>query len=290
MAATLNPRAKEIPAIAYKHLFVFRIRKSFQYMAQQNSRDLRANSRKAKFGYKGNTIRALNIAEHSLRWNTLNCEMCQGVCILSNFNDHMDRKDNYKHMLDPKYHRNIIEDLKALGLTPDPNGICRPYEDFKSVSETSNQKQAQIEVLGYDPDSTEFLSQKQKAKLKKNKLKEEELKLSKEEWIVEEFGSDELKDALNLYYNYEKLNIEVLNERVQCLKTGVANHCTRVGRSNAKGEYLVIGNKIRGFLPSHKTYKSRGRPHHKSNQLALLEFHKKDFVLTAHKSQKSDLF
>ena len=85
------------------------------------------------------------------------------------------------------------------GATSEPNGICHPYEDFVAASKEAKMKREQTAALGYDPESTQFPSRKQKAKLKRMNLREKEMKLPQEEWVDEKYSTEHFRETIKLY-------------------------------------------------------------------------------------------
>ena len=218
----------------------------------------------------------------------MNCEQCQGVCILTEeFYDKAANSKKFKDMFDPKYHKVLVKELQKAGIAPETNGVWRPFEDFVAASEEADAKKLQIETLGYDPESTEFLSKKMKAKVKKLAKRDEEQKLSEEEWVTQEYGKKEFKDDLKLFAKRWKLNIEGVD------KDNIQHRHEEVGyRRRKKSRFLVVGNNIKGTLPVHEPDRynvQSNRPNHRKNKLAIMEFATKDFVLETEEYQESEI-
>ena len=154
-------------------------------------------------------------------------------------------------------------------------------KEFIEEEERSKAKWAQIEALGYDPDSEELLSRKQKAKRRKLKKREEEAKLAEEVWVEKEFGPKEFKEALKLCLD-NSLNVADMADRRGEVK--MPEHMPDRYRKTVNPLYdrarcMVRGNRVGGVTRIfQRSWSPRGRG--KKKELKdLLELHSKDIVL-----------
>lgn len=182
------------------------------------TRDFR-RSGNPNYNFKGNTMRL-----HGKVYvgSNISCRSCKGICMMTDFYDKKENWEKYKEMFDPKYHRRLIKQLQDAGIAPDSNGFCHSLRDFLERDELEKEKAKLIETQGYDPDSEEFLSQKQKAKrrkLKRREKEEEEAKFA-EEWVDKAYDRNEFKETLKLNAN-KKLSVADFQARRQKVRVDV---------------------------------------------------------------------
>ena len=217
---------------------------NFRTMEFVESKDNRKLRKKPQYGFKGNTVRegpayqltqagkSFSIYEHR---DDRICFTCKGACIFSAFYDSTKYQKKYDGMFDPKYHRCLVKHLQESSLIPYEGGIYKSSEDYFAEAEERDRKAAQEAELGYDPESLELLSRKQKAKLKKNKLREDEAKGKEEEWMNIEYGREEFKDTLELYKNYKKDRSRLADV---WFSRGFPKNCSHVVELREEDQYL----------------------------------------------------
>lgn len=215
---------------------------------------------------------------------------------MSGYYDNEIRFRNYKDMFDPKYNRTLINAFIVHGIAPEPNGNCRSYEDFVAASNEENSKKAQIEALGYDPESIQLLSRKQKAKVRKYKLREKEEILSKEKWEEKKFGKKEFRETIKLFRD-DGLTNQHLKECQTSMKNKLPWNLMGHGDLDLRWRYnynphrgLIIGNRIKGLYSRYGRggLDRRDIPDHKENQLHLLKLQLEDFILETNESQGTE--
>ena len=231
---------------------------------EQATRDLRTTTRKSKFGSKGTTMRTSNKAKAHVHPYDLNCKTCHGPCILSNFYDNEANFKKFKDMFDPKYHRNIVQKLQEF------NFLAASGEEAKT-------KEMKAETLGYDPESTKFLSQRQKAKMRKLARREEEIKLVEEELVTTELGHEEFREALKLALKQSELG-ELLRHSHQ-------------GNNHKKQNRIlvVVEDNVEGTLPMYQPERHVNRPDHRGEKHAIMEFEATQPVFVTDNDREEEL-
>ena len=159
-------------------------------------KDFRSTERKRKFGYNGETIKTK--VDH--RFTFGNCKTCRGACVFSNFYRKKSRQATFKSMFDPKYYRHEIHSFKAVGLLPRGQEVLRKASEIEHARELKNKKSRIVEALEYDPDSTDHLSRKLKAKHKRHQLEEDEERFRHETWTESSYSADDFIDTLKLFH------------------------------------------------------------------------------------------
>lgn len=265
-------------------------------MIEQTTRDLRTSRKKPKFGFKGSTIRAVKCR---LPFNPTSCATCKGACINTGFYDDETRFKQYKDIFDPKYHRTLVKRFIDSGIAPEPGGVCHSYKDFLAAYKESEAKYPVIEKLGYDPESTQFLSRKLKAKARKNKLRKEEEKSAKVEWVETKFGPKEFRETIKLFNNghdYNTLyNTDLANGRRSVSIVYNEHHTwSWIGKYTYNTHQgFMIGNKIKGFYSRYGRYRYRRdvKVHNRNirdNRLHLMKLQLQDCVLETREPQDTD--